>query len=46
MSRDDDIVVLEHEREQVTVDDLREWHYLEVSCPTCGRVGRVYPTSL
>ena len=46
MSRDNDIVVFEHEREQVTIGDLREWHYLEVSCPTCGRVGRVYPTTL
>lgn len=32
MSRDDDVVVFEHERDQVTVGNLREWHYLEVTC--------------
>ncbi len=46
MSRDDDIVIFEHERDKITVGDLREWHYLEVTCPACSRVGRIYPTAL
>jgi hypothetical protein len=46
VSQDDDIVVFEHERDEVTVGDLREWHYIEVTCPVCGRVGRIYPTRL
>ncbi|MEM9627787.1 MAG: hypothetical protein AAGA21_16240 [Pseudomonadota bacterium] len=46
MSRDDDIVVFEHERDQVTVGDLQKWHCVEVTCPACSRVGRVYPASL
>ena len=46
MSRDGDIVVFEHERDKVTVGDLMEWHYVEVTCAACGRVGRVYPTGL
>ncbi|MEM9670653.1 MAG: hypothetical protein AAF950_17185 [Pseudomonadota bacterium] len=44
--RGEDIVVFEHERDQVTVGDLREWHYLEVTCPSCGRVGQVYLSKL
>lgn len=39
--RGEDIVVFEYERDQVTVGDLREWHYLEVTFPHCGRVGWV-----
>ena len=46
MSRDDDIVVFERERGQVTVGDLREWQYIEVACKPCGHVGRIYPTAL
>ena len=41
-----DFVVFEHNRDLVTVGDLREWHYLEVTCSNCGRVGRIYPTML
>ena len=46
MSRDDDIIVFEHAHDEVTIGDLREWHYIEVTCAAYGHVGRVYPTRL
>lgn len=33
-------------RYQVRIEDLRDWHVIEVTCGRCGRVGMVYPASL
>ena len=38
MSRDDDIIVFEHAHDEVTIGDLREWHYIEVTCAAYGHV--------
>lgn len=46
MARDEDLVVFKHARDQVTLGDLREWHYIEVNCPSCGRTGQIYPVRL
>jgi hypothetical protein len=42
----DDLVVFDDERDEITIGDLREWHYIEVTCAACGRLGRIYPTRL
>ena len=33
-------------RYQVRLEDLRDWHVLEVTCGRCGREGVVYPSHL
>lgn len=46
MSRDQDNVVFEHARDEVTVGDLREWHYLKIRCETCKHEGRFTASAL
>ena len=33
-------------RYAIRLADLRHWHVITVSCPSCGHKGRVYPTAL
>lgn len=33
-------------RYAIRLADLRQWHVITVSCPTCGHKGRVHPTTL
>ncbi len=33
-------------RYQLRLEDLRDWHVIEVTCGRCGRQGVVYPASL
>ena len=46
MGRQEDTIVFEHDRDQVTVGDLRSWHYLKVTCSDCARTGQIYPSRL
>ena len=33
-------------RYQLRLEDLRDWHVIEVTCGRCGRVAVVYPAAL
>ena len=33
-------------RYQVRLEDLRDWHVLEIRCGRCSRTGRLYPSTL
>ncbi len=33
-------------RYQVRLEDLRDWHVIEVTCGRCGREGLLYPSTL